>query len=145
MRTYGTVIIVKEANAPGSFSFSEDIPGCTVSFVFVPADLLAGPATKEVVCAVLEPDLYTVTEADPGAAWTVTIECEDSGSGGDNSIVDEGARQATIILDGSETVTCTFTNTNSIVASALPPLPLVASSTIAAPQAATNTRRTAAS
>ena len=105
MRTYGTVIIIKEANAADTFTFDEDIPGCAISFEF------AGDFDPQtVVCDFVEEDVYTVTEDDPGAGWTVEIDCEDS-EPGDASAVDEGAREATIILDGSETVTCTFTNT----------------------------------
>ncbi len=60
----------------------------------------------------LAPGPYTVTEDDLTPAFDLTgLNCVESGI--NNSVGNIGARTATINLEPSETVTCTFTNTSN--------------------------------
>ncbi len=99
-----TIVIVKET-VPGfqaqDFSFSGDLGDFdldTDSDETLPSSETFTPLT---------PGTYVVTEA-PVEGWLLTaLGCADPT---ENSLTDVGAGTATIVLDGTETVTCTFQN-----------------------------------
>jgi hypothetical protein len=90
----GTITIVKQADAAGSFDFTGDMGGFSLnsgdSITF--NDVAAGA--------------YAVTETDPASAFVLTgLSCDDA-----NSTADVSARTATVQLEPGEHVTCTFVN-----------------------------------
>ena len=97
----GAIIITMEtepAGQTGSFTVT-GVPSGTLS---VGGTLVVGD---------LEPGTYTTTEVDPAPDFDVTaVRCDD-GDQGTASSGDPQTRTAVINLDASETVTCTFTNT----------------------------------
>ncbi len=95
----GTIIVEKQTNpdaAPGSFTFTGDATGT-----------IADNGT--IVVGGLAPGTYTATENDPAPSFSLTgVSCDDG-----NSTGNVGTRTATFQVEAGETVTCTFTNTES--------------------------------
>ena len=93
---------------PQDFSFTENIPGCTVGPLDDDADgtLLSTMVTCSNVNAATDP--YTVTENPEPTHALTALNCDDA-----NSTENTGTRTATINLEPGETVTCTFTNTTT--------------------------------
>ena len=93
----------REAHAAGltnTFSFGSADSPCGGGFLLTGA---AGSDTFE--CAVV-PGTYHVNELDPSPTFLLTdLSCDDADSTGDMP-----AREATIVVDQAEIVTCTFTN-----------------------------------
>src|SRR5215218_6635639 len=78
---------------PTTFAFSGEVSGTIGD---------GGQLTK----SNLQPGSYTVSEADPGAVWTLkSIACSDGDSSGNTT-----SRAATFNVSPGETVTCVFTN-----------------------------------
>ncbi|HNS52675.1 MAG TPA: PKD domain-containing protein [Anaerolineae bacterium] len=97
----GTIVISKSTAPAGGtgFAFSSDIPGGTAF------DLDDGQSQT---FGGLAPGSYTVSEVDPGVLYDLSgLTCTDPDG---ESVVDLGARTATLDLDPGETVSCTFTN-----------------------------------
>ena len=105
----GTIVIVKDTvpNGPQDFSFTENIPGCTVGPLDDDAD---GTLSNMVTCSNVNAatDPYTVTENPEPTHALTALNCDDA-----NSTENVGTRTATINLEPGETVTCTFTNTTT--------------------------------
>jgi Tol biopolymer transport system component len=100
----GTIKIRKntDPDGPTDFSYTDNIPGCTIGPLDDDAD---GTNPNETSCSVA-PGSYTVTEADSTPAFDLTgLSCDDT-----NSTGNVGSRTASISLQAGETVTCTFTN-----------------------------------
>jgi len=100
----GTIVIEKVTDPAGGtgFGFSDTIKA--------PNSFNLDHGQTQTFDDVL-PGTYTVTETNPAPAFDlVAITCDD-GSSDTPSTWDVGARTATVNLDASETVTCTFTNT----------------------------------
>ncbi len=103
----GTISIVKSTDPTGGtgFGFTDDIPG-SGSFTLDDAQtetILDVPAGS-----------YTVTEDDPAPGYVLTgLTCVDTDAGGTASTGNSITRAATINLDPGETVTCTYTNSQS--------------------------------
>ena len=55
--------------------------------------------------------LYTVTEASLPASWSLQdLECDDPDNGDEGTTVDLGTKTATMVVNASEQIVCTFTN-----------------------------------
>ena len=99
----GTIIIEKDVDPEPdgtNFSFSDDIPGCTIGTL---DDDGGGGTPNSVTCTGVPAGEYRVTEDDPSPYVLVNIDCDDGGSS-------VGGRTAFIDLDPGETVRCVFTN-----------------------------------
>jgi hypothetical protein len=107
--TTGTIRIVKATSPDGGagFTFTDDVPGSAGTFSLADGDVqtfTGAPAGT-----------YTITE-NAVAGWSVTdVSCDDDG----DSTGDPFARSATVRLQGGESVTCTFTNLQSVAAPTL--------------------------
>ena len=102
----GSITIVKDTvpNGAQDFTFTDDIPGCTVGPLDDDAD---GTNPSQTVCSNVAPGPYTVTEDDPTPGYDLTaLNCDDA-----NSTESVPNRQASIQLEAGESLTCTFTNT----------------------------------
>ncbi|MEW6028569.1 MAG: right-handed parallel beta-helix repeat-containing protein [Chloroflexota bacterium] len=90
----GTITIVKQADAAGTFDFTGDLGNFSLND--------GGSTTFNDVTA----GVYSVSEADPAPGFVLTgLSCDDA-----NSTADAGARTAEIHLEPAEHVTCTFVN-----------------------------------
>ena len=111
----GRVMLIKRTEgAVGSFSFTRvdgDAPNP------IPATFTMSTGTPGSASSGLDTLLYedvplgtqVITETAPPAGWALTaLTCVDPS---DNSPVDLAARAATIVVDDSELIVCTFTNT----------------------------------
>jgi len=101
--TTGTIRIIKQTNPAGGtgFAFTDDIPATSGAFTLNDGGVqtISGVA----------PGTYNVTESiAPGYSLTDLV-CGDS-----DSVANPFNRTATIHLQASETVTCTFTNLRSV-------------------------------
>jgi len=111
-----TIIKDTSPNAATSFSFTpstgilDGFPPATPPVAATTFNLVdngaAGTNTKQLSTVMFGSNL-TVSEADPGAAYTVTGACVESGTQ-DSSF---SGRTATISAQEAEVITCTFTNT----------------------------------
>lgn len=108
--TRGTIVIVKDAvpNDAQDFAFTTTGTGLSDFSLDDDADGTLGNSRTFLA---LEPGSYTVTEGLT-AGWNLTgLTCVDPNN---SSTVDLANREASIDLDGNETVTCTFTNTRQV-------------------------------
>lgn len=109
----GSITVVKDALPDNAqdFDFTGSGPsGYDFGGGFSLDDDAIGPLANTVTFSYLTPGSYSLTE-DITAGWSLSdLVCVDPDGG---SIVDLGARTATIDLDADETVTCTYTNTSN--------------------------------
>jgi hypothetical protein len=109
----GKIIVDKvtvPAELPDVFSFSTTGPG------YAPFTLTDDEANDS---GYLLPDLFSVTEDDPGADWLVALTCSsdantanlDASPASSVITITQALRKAEIALDPGDTVRCTYTNT----------------------------------
>jgi uncharacterized repeat protein (TIGR02543 family) len=105
----GTIVIQKQTTGSGgTFSFTATGTGLPSSF---PLTTPSGGGTASQTFANVSPGTKTVTEQFV-LDWVLTnLVCSDPDGG---TTVNVGTRTATIDLDGGETITCTFTNTQGV-------------------------------
>ncbi len=101
----GTIRIVKSTSPAGGtgFNFTDDIPGSAGSFTLHDGEM---ETFTDVVAGT-----YTVTEGVAAGYSLTDVVCSDS-----DSTANAFDRNATIRLQGGETVTCTFRNLQSVAA-----------------------------
>jgi hypothetical protein len=105
----GTIVIVKDAQPDNAQDFSFSGTLGTFSLDDDSDPTLPNSRTFSGVAA----GIHSVTESTPPAGWLLTyLVCVDPSV---NSSVDLDNATATIDLEGGETVTCTFTNTNAVL------------------------------
>ena len=107
--TCGDVTIVKNTvpNGPQDFNFNATTLGTGADFLL--DDDGNATLSNTQVFEDVNPGSYTVSE-DQVAGWVLTdISCVESVTG--NSVINEGAASVTINVDPTESVTCTFENT----------------------------------
>jgi hypothetical protein len=105
----GTIIIIKDTvpNADVNFSFTDNIPDCTVG----PLNDDGSGTENMVTCSEVPVAVYQVIENDPSPAYNLSALACVSEGGTDDEDENLTTRTATITLQDGETVTCTFTNT----------------------------------
>ena len=107
--TTGTIRIVKATSPDGGtgFTFTDNVPGSAGTFALGDGDVQTFTSVPS--------GTYTITE-NAIAGWSLTdVSCDDDG----DSTGDPFARAATVRLQGGESVTCTFTNLQSVTAPTL--------------------------
>ena len=103
----GTIIITKDAvpNDAQDFSFTGDIPGCTVGPLDDDSD---GTLSHTVTCSSVLTGTYSVQETPVPSGWSLTdLTCTDPSGG---TTTNTGTGTASIDLAVGETVSCTYTN-----------------------------------
>jgi uncharacterized repeat protein (TIGR01451 family) len=103
----GSITIIKDTvpNADDDFSFTDNIPSCTIGTL---DDNGSGSTPNQRTCSNVAPGQYTVTEGATSGFSLTNLVCSDANSTGDIP-----NRAATINLDSGESVTCTFTNSEN--------------------------------